>query len=102
MTPRTLPPLAFHRGRRLSEGTLVKAHVEGRVLGIRLLMIDALVALVPASPPEFASNAWLEPSQSISSVGNGSGEPGSALAEAVRSLDQAAELLAEKRHDDGD
>lgn len=89
--------LAFNRGKRLSEGTLVKAHVEGRVLGLRLLKIDALLALVPASPPGLASDAWLTPGRSISSVGNGSGKPGSALAEAVRSLDEAAVLLADER-----
>jgi hypothetical protein len=89
--------LALDRGKRLSEGTLVKAHVEGRVLGLRLLKIDALVALVPASPPEPASDAWLEPGRSISSVGNGSAVPGSALAEAVRTLDEAAVLLADDR-----
>ena len=89
--------LAFNRGKRLSEGTLVKAHLEGRVLGLRLLKIDALVALVPASPPELPSDGWVKPGRSISSVGNGSGAPGSALAEAVRCLDEAAVLLADKR-----
>ena len=94
MTPRPLRSLAFIRGKRLSEGTLVKAHVEGRVLGLRLLKIDALVALVPASRPEPASDTWLEPGRSISPVAYGSGEPGSALVEAVRCLDEAATLLA--------
>ena len=102
MRPRALPPgLTFNRGTRLSEGALVEARVRGRVLGIPLLKIDALVALVPASPTSVVRG----PSQA-SSVGpmlstrNGSMRleaPGSALSEAIQSLDEAAGLLAETR-----
>ena len=64
--------LAFNRGKRLSEGTLVEAHVEGRVLGLRLLKIDALVALVPASPAAFEAVGLVQSGRSMSAVRNGS------------------------------
>jgi hypothetical protein len=94
--------LVFNRGRRLSEGTLVEAYVRGRVLGIPLLKIDALVALVPASPePVVQSTSRAAPSVGpLLSRRNGSTKlkaPGSALAEAVRSIDEAGALLAETR-----
>lgn len=96
MTP-TMRSLAFNRGKRLSEGTLVEAHVEGRVLGLRLLKIDALVALVPASPAAFEAVGLVQSGRSMSAVRNGSVVPGSALADAVRTLDEAAVLLADDR-----
>jgi hypothetical protein len=96
-----LPPgITFSRGRRLSEGALVEASVRARVLGIPLLKIDALVALVPASPTVVPSTSRAPSVEAMSSTGNGSTRleaPGSALAEAIRSIDEAAELLAEAR-----
>jgi hypothetical protein len=72
---------AVDSNRRLSEGTLVQASVRARLLGIPLLRLDATVALVPAAmtvtPP---------------AVGTGGG-----LAEAVRSINDGAEILAEVR-----
>jgi hypothetical protein len=96
VTP-TMRSLAFNRGKRLSEGSLVEAHVEGRVLGLRLLKIDALVALVPASPAAFEADGLVQSGRSMSAVRNGSVVPGSALAEAVRTLDEATVLLADDR-----
>jgi hypothetical protein len=85
----------------LSEGALVEASVRGRVLGIPLLKIDALVALVPANPtPVVRSTSRALSAGPMLSKGNGSRPleaPGSALSEAIRSLDDAAELLAEAR-----
>ena len=100
MRPRALlPALTFNRGTRLSQGALVEARVRGRVLGIPLLKIDAVVALVPANPSSLApstSQTW--PVEPTMSSGNGARRlepPGTALAEAIQRIDEAAELLAE-------
>ena len=85
--------LAF-RGTRLSEGALVQAHVEGRVLGIRLLKIDALVSRVPALTDGHISEGTIH--QPVRLSRTGSARPGSALGEAIQSLDEAAELLSER------
>ena len=67
--------------RRVSEGALVQASVRARLLGIPLLRLDATVALMPA--------AITAPSSALAG-GNG-------LAEAVRSINDGAEVLAEVR-----
>jgi hypothetical protein len=72
---------AVDPSRRLSEGALVQASVRARLLGLPLLRLDATIALMPA--------AITTPS-SPSAAGNG-------LAEAVRSLNDGAEVLAEVR-----
>ena len=68
--------------RRLSEGALVQASVRARLLGIPLLRLDATVALMPA--------AITAPSSAVA-AGNG-------LAEAVRSINDGAEVLAQVRN----
>ena len=67
--------------RRLSEGGLVQASVRARLLGIPLLRLDATVVLMPAAI-----------TASSSAVGTGNG-----LAEAVRSINDGAEVLAQLR-----
>ena len=42
------PSAAGNRARRTSDGLLVEASIVARLLGIRLLTLDATVALVPA------------------------------------------------------
>jgi hypothetical protein len=72
---------AIDPSRRLSEGALVQTSVRARVLGIPLLRLDATVVLMPAAitaPP------------SALAVGNG-------LADAVRSINDGAEVLADVR-----
>jgi hypothetical protein len=69
------------RSRRLSEGGLVQASVRARLLGIPLLRLDATIALMPAAI-----------TASSSAVGAGDG-----LAEAVRSINDGAEVLAQLR-----
>lgn len=69
------------RRRRLSEGALVQASVRARLLGLPLLRLDASVVLMPAaitaSPSAF---------------------PGEdSLADAVRSINEGSEVLAEVR-----
>jgi hypothetical protein len=82
---RTPPPVgltaAVDPSRRLSEGALVQASVRARLLGIPLLRLDATIALMPA--------AITAPSSSLA-AGNG-------LAEAVRSINDGAEILAQVR-----
>jgi hypothetical protein len=84
---KTLAPVgltvAVDRSRRLSEGALVQASVRARLLGIPLLRLDATVALMPAAFG-FSSPAV--------SAGNG-------LAEAVRSINEGADVLAQVRQD---
>jgi hypothetical protein len=82
---RTRPPVGLTAtvdpSRRLSEGALVQASVRARLLGIPLLRLDATIALMPA--------AITAPSSSFA-AGNG-------LAEAVRSINDGAEILAQVR-----
>ena len=81
----TPPPAALTAavdpGRRLSEGSLVQASVRARLLGIPLLRLDATVVLVPAA---------ITGRPSALAAGNG-------LAEAVRSINDGAEVLADVR-----
>jgi hypothetical protein len=68
--------------RRLSEGALVQASVRARLLGIPLLRLDATVALMPAA---------IRMPAPARAAGDG-------LAEAVRSINDGAEMLAQLRH----
>lgn len=72
---------AVDPSRRLSEGALVQASVRAHLLGIPLLRLDATVVLMPA--------AITTPSSALA-TGNG-------LAEAVRSINDGAEVLAQVR-----
>jgi hypothetical protein len=73
---------AVDPSRRLSEGALVQASVRARLLGIPLLRLNATVVLMPA--------AITTPS-SVLAAGDG-------LAEAVRSINDGEELLAQVRN----
>jgi hypothetical protein len=72
---------AVDPSRRLSEGALVQASVRARLLGIPLLRLDATIVLMPS--------AITAPSSTLA-AGNG-------LAEAVRSINDGAEVLAQVR-----
>jgi len=72
---------AVDPSRRLSEGALVQASVRARLLGLPLLRLDATVVLMPA--------AITTPSSAIAA--------GDGLAEAVRSINDGAEMLAQVR-----
>ena len=72
---------AVDPSRRLSEGALVQASVRARLLGMPLLRLDATVVLMPA--------AITAPSSALA-AGNG-------LADAVRSINEGAEVLARVR-----
>jgi hypothetical protein len=76
-----VPSGALGRG-KLSEGALVHASVRARLLGLPLLRLDAAVVLMPAevsvaSPPAAAGNG---------------------LTDALRSINEGAEILAQVRH----
>ena len=95
VTPRAVgatTPVALtavpRRKRRPTDGVLIEASILARLLGIRLLTLDATVVLVPAdvTGPSPASRD----SRVRASTGRG-------LAEAVRSINEGAELLAEAR-----
>ena len=72
---------AVDPSRHLSEGALVQASVRARLLGIPLLRLDATVVLMPA--------AVTAPFSALA--------PGNGLAEAVRSINDGAEVLAQVR-----
>ena len=72
---------AVDPSRRLSEGALVQASVRARLLGIPLLRLDATVVLMPA--------AITRPSSALAA--------GDGLADAVRSINDGAEVLAQVR-----
>lgn len=67
--------------RRLSEGALVEASVRARLLGLPLLRLHATVALMPAAITARSSRI--------------SAGPG--LADAVRAINDGAEVLADVR-----
>ena len=73
---------AVDRGRRLSEGSVVQASIRARLLGLPLLRLDATVVLAPAT---------ITPSSSAR-IGSGT-----SLAEAVRDINDGAEILADVR-----
>jgi hypothetical protein len=91
------------RRRRLSEGVLVEATIRARLLGIRLLTIEATVALAPADLAAPSVGAHDLPQRaSVRSSGisrNRSAATGHGLAEAVQSINEGMELLAATRRD---
>jgi hypothetical protein len=94
-------PAAPGRGKRLSEGALVEASVRARLLGIPLLKLDATVVIVPSELPGRSSPPRERPARKSarpSGVPTRHSAPaGHGLAEAVRSLNEGAALLADAR-----
>jgi hypothetical protein len=89
------------RRRRLSEGILVEATVLARLLGIRLLKLDATVVLMPAdvaarsaAPRDPPALDGLPPTR-LYPAGRG-------LAEAIRHINEGEALLAQARHNGAD
>lgn len=90
--------------RQLSDGTLVEASIQVRLLGIRLLTLGATVVLVPAEATGPSSAHPYPPRRPIRASSRSNGSPhvrseaaGRRLAEAVRSIDEGAEALAKAR-----
>jgi hypothetical protein len=100
MRPRG-PSAAGHRARRPSDGVLVEASIVARLLGIRLLTLDATVALVPADVTARTSSRGVPPARMPPRPAGvppaPPGATGRGLADAVRSINEGAELLAEAR-----
>ena len=97
------PPVVLNaapaRRRRLSDGVLLEASVLGRVLGVRILTLRATVVLAPAT---VTTPADADPPARVDGRGSRAAPPrrragGRELAEAVRRIDEGAELLAEAR-----
>ncbi len=110
VAPRTLAttgPVALtaipDRRRRLSDGVLVDASIHARLLGLRLLTVDATIVLVPADVA--GTSAPVPPAagrpapRSSAHAPSPSVAAGPRLAQAVRTINEAAELLAETRRD---
>jgi hypothetical protein len=105
-THQTSAPLALtatpDRRRRLSDGVLVDASIHARLLGLRLLTVDASIVLVPAevsASPAAHPPATRPAPQSSVPAPRRTVAAGPRLAQAVRSLNEAAEVLAETRRD---
>jgi hypothetical protein len=85
--------------RRLSEGAVVEASVRARLLGIPLLKLEAAIVLVPADVRGAALGRGAGARASVRSTlpPAGSNGTGLGLAEAVRNIDEAAQVLAHVR-----
>jgi hypothetical protein len=91
------------RSRRLSDGVLIDASLRARLLGLRLLTVDATIVLVPADVRATSPTAH-PPAERQGPMSSGpaprrSVAAGPRLAQAVRSINEAADLLAESRRD---
>ena len=90
------------RRRRLSEGVLLEATIRARLLGLRLLTIDATVVLAPAEVAAPASAAQDLPPRAPLPPGRAWSRAAATrqgLAEAVQSINEGRELLAATRRD---
>ena len=92
--------------RRLSGGALVEASIAARLLGMRILTLDATVALVPADVAaatraiqdgEREGRAGRVSARHFRDPRGRSGSLGPRLADAVRNLDEGAKLLGEAK-----
>jgi hypothetical protein len=77
---------------------LVEASIRARVMGLRLLSLDATVVLVPAdltaSPSAAVDLPAQAPARPSAVSRTGRRAAGRGLAEAVRSIDEGAEILS--------
>jgi hypothetical protein len=96
LRPQAVRTTAPDRRRRLSNGALVEASIHARLLGIPLLKLDATVVLLPAEATA-PTSAPHEPAgaRSFGVRPTRSGAAGLRLADAVRSIDDGAKVLAE-------
>ena len=104
MTTPTVLAAVPDRNRRLADGVLVDACILARVLGLRLLTLEARVTVLPAdvTKPASARPDSQRPRTAVrsSAVDSGSsGAVGPGLADAVRCINEGAAILAEVRRD---
>jgi hypothetical protein len=91
--------VAPDRRRRLSQGVLVEASILARLLGLRLLMLEATVVLTPADVTTRSVGQRRTAGRSSgASPPRRSAVGGRRLADAVRTLDEGAKLLDDARH----
>ena len=89
---------AVDPSRHLSEGALVQASIRARLLGIPLLRLDATVVLMPAeTAAPFSTPHKPARTRSAGVSLTHSAAAGHGLAEAVRSINEGAEVLAQVR-----
>lgn len=89
------------RRKRLSEGVLVEAFVVARLLGMRLLKLDATVVLMPADVAGQPAAAREPPA--LDGLPPARPYPAKrGLAEAIRHLNEGEELLAQARDNGAD
>lgn len=89
------------RRKRLSEGVLVEAFVVARLLGMRLLKLDATVVLMPADLA--AQRAAAREHLALDGLPPARPYPAKrGLAEAIRHLNEGEELLAQARDNGAD
>jgi hypothetical protein len=83
-------------GRRsLSEGMLVEARIVARLMGLRLLTVDAAVALLPAAAKRRMSSVDHESSDDYRQIA--ARGPKGTLGDAVRRLDEGTQVLERVR-----
>jgi hypothetical protein len=91
------------RRRRLSDGVVVEASIVARLLRIRLLRLDATVVIAPADVTMRRSAPAAVRRAARTSPPAPSGPSGRrGLAEAVRTIEEGAAILAEARRSAGD
>jgi hypothetical protein len=90
--------VAPDRRRRLSQGVLVEASILARVLGLRLLTLEATMVLAPADvTTRSTGQRGAAGRPSTAPPPRRSPGPGRGLADAVRNLDEGAKLLEQAR-----
>jgi hypothetical protein len=94
------------RRRRPSDGLVVEASILARLLRIRLLTLDATVVIVPAdvtarwpAPPDVQGRTSARSDRAAGTSPPARSDAGGrrSLAEAVRTIDEGAAILAEAR-----
>jgi hypothetical protein len=95
--PVALGAVPDHR-RRLSNGVLVDGSIVARILGLRLLTLEATIVLLPADVSVPRSASFDAPARSSApAIPRWQADAGQGLAEAVQSIEEGAQLLAKAR-----
>lgn len=89
--------VAPDRRRRLSQGVLVEGSILARLLGMRLLRLEATVVLTPADVKTSTGPRRAARLPSSASPPPRSAVPRRGLADAARDIDEGARLLAQAR-----
>jgi hypothetical protein len=89
--------VAPDRRRRLSQGALVEASILARLLGLRILRLEATMVLTPADVKPSTGPQRVARRPSSASPLRRSASPRRGLADAARDLDEGARLLEQAR-----